>query len=161
MAKTLVDLWPGPVDFPVTTPASYKNFNERVVLMFSSTTVDEVVIFPFIMPQEYEGGSVIVRVQYGASTTAGNTFVMAGEFEAHSDGGLAAGDIFDTIQEISSVAAPSVIAEIDIVTKTYTNAEAADIAVGDICRFRFRRDGSNVNDDHAGLLYVFGVSLEE
>jgi len=156
MADTLAVLFPGPVDFPATNPATPVVLgNGRDGLAFDDTT-SESIIFAFPMPAQYAAGALSLKVYYAMDTATTGDVDLDASVEAIADAELTDVDSFDTVNSVDGTAVPGTANHRDTVSITLTNKDS--VAVGESVRIKLARD---IADTATGDLWVVGVELQE
>lgn len=156
MADTLAILFPGPVEFPATNPATPAVLaNGRDALAFDDTT-SESIIFAFPMPAQYAAGTITLKVYYAMDTATTGDVDLDASIEAVTDAELVDLDSFDTVNSVDGTTVPGTANDRDSVSITLTNKDS--VAVGESVRLKLARD---VADTASGDLWVVGVELQE
>lgn len=152
----------------VRFPSSgYPAFDKRgnptyphLVLDFDDTA-DQEVMWTDVLDQLYGGGGLTVYVYFAMSSATSGNVVWQGAFERIGN------DLFDidnvsfaANQSSGQVSVPTSSGNVAVGTITFTDGAQMDsVAVGELYRFKLRRDGdsSSATDDATGdaeLLYV-------
>mgnify|MGYP001574668878 CR=1 FL=1 len=147
---------------PTTAFATPDLRNLHPVLDFAPTP-DEEAVFSGVMPQHYTAAaSVVVFIHYAMSTATTGDIVLDAQFERVGDGSQDIdADGFAAVQSLTVVGVPATSGNVDIVSITFTSAQADAIAKGEGFRLKIRRDGDNVADTAAGDLELRWVELRE
>jgi hypothetical protein len=144
---------------PTTNYATLSTRNARPVLAFDATT-QEGALWSFAVPDTYAGGDLKVSVYVMAASATTGTIGFVGAFERFDASSLDGdSDSFDTDQTFTATTVPGTTGQLLRLTKTFTNAEADDIAAGEHGRFRLQRDVAN--DTATGDAQVLTVTIEE
>lgn len=137
--------------------------NGHLVLDFDASAVSEGAIFPFILPRIYAGGGITVYLHWAAtSATTGNvmwrtSFERIGQDQQDIDN-----DGFATAVTWTAQACSTQSGKVVISNQAHTNGAEIDSAVvGDYCRLKVERLGSNGSDTMAGDAELLAVELKE
>ena len=135
--------------------------NGHLVLTFDAASA-WVAIFSGVLPRNYAGGGITVRIGWIAATaTAGNVKWNA-QFERHQDetDDLDA-DSFATAQTVT-VAAPANSGAMQYSDIVFTDGAQMDsIAAGESFRVKLSRDAADVADTMAGYAQMKTFELRE
>lgn len=145
---------------PAANYATLDTRNSILVLDFDATT-DESMVFAGVMPANYAGGGVTVRIDWMASSATSGACGWQTAFERmntdeDSDSFAAANSASTATNGTSGIVTRTSIAHT-------SGAQMDSIAAGEPFRLRINRDadGSAVTDDMAGDAEVVLVSLIE
>lgn len=162
MALENLQLYPGPVDFDETNPATYQTITgpspNRVVLSFSKNA-NESIVFPFVMPQAYAGGTLTLVVIASMATATSGDVDMDAQVEARTptDNEDLRTDSYDAANSADNNAVPGTAGLSFQVSITLANKDS--VAPGDLVRIKLTRD--QASDTASGQLWVSGVDLRE
>lgn len=117
-------------------------------------SLDEKAFFQFHIPDNYNGGDVIVRIPWKAVATSGNVLFAVGHRGVGDD---SVWDAAGTIVDFTPDAAKGTTEDLNIASKTLV----APWAPGQLIQITPIRKGTDViNDTMSGDAKVVGVSLE-
>lgn len=158
--QTLVVWLPQAHEPPTANPATLDTRNSHPVLDFDTVT-QEITVFGGMMPRNYAGGGITVRVVWMATTAVTGTGAWDVAFERI---GAAQQDVdtdgFATATSSAAITVPATsghTAVTDIAVTAGTNTDS--IAAGEKFRLRVRR---NVGlDSAAGDLELVSIELRE
>ena len=138
--------------------------NQHPVLDFDATT-DEEAVWSFILPRAYASGGLTVKVHYSMSSAATNNVVFQGAFERIGDEVQDVdADGFASFQSSGQDAVPANLGDVGVATITFTDGAQIDsIAIGELCRFKLRRDADDTSatDNATGDAEVHMVEIYE
>ncbi len=144
---------------PSSNHATLDLRNLHPVLDFDTTT-QETAFFTGVMPTQYGGGSVSVRLHWAATSATSGTIGWVVAFERMADGGHDIdADDFASDQTITAAAVPGTSGIIKRTSVTVTAGNADSIVAGDVFRLRVRRDVAN--DNAAGDAELIAVEIRE
>ena len=162
--ETLLIFTPSMNEPPGTNPATPDRRNYHDVLDFDAST-DEEAVFKAVLPRNYSGGGVTVYVHYSMSSDSTNNVVWQGAFERIGDGIQDVdADGFAAFQSTGAVAVPTNLGNVGIDTITFTNGAQMDsIAVGELIRFKLRRDADDTSatDSASGDAELHAIEIKE
>ena len=146
---------------PATSYATFDTRNAHLVLDFDGAA-DEEAVFTGIMPANYDGGGLTVKVHVAFTTATSGT----ANIECHLEritGLDIDGDSFATFQDVEVTAnGTSGIEVVGSITFT-SGAQMDSIVVGDLFRLKIRRDadGTNGTDDIVTDMELLGIEVTE
>jgi len=141
-----------------TAPPGVAWSNNIPKLLFDSAA-PEICYWSFRMPADYSSAPVI-KCQYSMASAVALGVIIGVEVMAVSDGDSQDLDAesYDTINDSTNLTVPGTAGYLDEISLALSNADS--VAAGDHVRIKFRRDTGHVDDDAAGDMEVWAVSLE-
>lgn len=132
--------------------------------LFDDTT-EEMVTFQFVVDPNYAAGTATLEILYSMDVT------QSGDLDVKFDGKFMCTsdaddedfntDGFDTEQSVTVDLDNNQVDDlVKLTTITFTQTQADEMAVDDICRFAFNRDPAVANDA-AGDVQILGLSIHE
>lgn len=146
---------------PAANFATIDTRNAHPVLDFDATT-EESAYFGFILPSEYAGGGLTVRVHWMASTATSNAVTWGGSLERHAEGGddLDA-DSFATEQTANEATnGTSGIVTVTPITFT-TGANMDSLAASEGGRLKIARKVADGGDTMTGDAELLKIEIRE
>ncbi len=146
---------------PASNYATLDTRNTHLILDFDATT-DETIYFGGVLPRNYGGNGVTVRICWMASTATSNDCVWAADWEAHPDDTFDLdGDGFAGPQTVTATA-PSASGEVSYDDIAFTDGAQMDsLAAGESFRLKVYRDADNGSDNMAGDAELLRVEVRE
>lgn len=147
---------------PASNFATLDTRNSHVVLDFDATT-DEEAVFRGVMPQNYAGGGITLKIHFMATSATSGNAVWQAAFEALASQD-ADSDGFASFQGSGQVAVNGTSGVESIATITFTDGAQMDsVAAGGEFRLKIRRDADNTSatDDATGDLELTLVEMRE
>lgn len=148
---------------PSTNFAPITDRNGHKVASFDDTT-DETLWFTGVLPRNYGGAGITVRLAWMAASATANAVIWEVGFERHEDEGTDLdADSFATNQFASSTA-PATSGAVQYLDIPFTNGAQIDsLAAGEHFRLRVTRDanGTNGTDSMTGDAQLLSVELRE
>jgi hypothetical protein len=158
---TLATFTPYQNEPPGSNYATLDLRNVHPVLDFDGST-DEEAVFTFVMPSNYGGGGVTVKVHYTATSATSGTARFQTSFERVTGQNIDS-DSFATANS-GGAATSGTSGIITTVSINHANGSEMDSCVaGDVCRLKIRRDadGTSGTDDIATDIEVVAVEIVE
>lgn len=158
---TLAVFLPAGYEPPTANFATLNVRNQHPVLEFDTTT-QEIAIWSGVMPANYGGGNLVVKVIWAAASATTGTIGWDATFERIDAAGLDIdADSFATAQTITAatVSGTSGITSATSVTCTAGSTGTDSVAAGDPFRLRIRRDVAN--DTATGDAHLIRVIVSE
>ncbi len=149
---------------PATIPATPDQRNGHPCLDFDATT-DEEAVFSGVMPANYAGGGVTVKIHFAISTQNNNNSVWQTSFERIGTGqqDLDA-DGFAAAKSSGQVASPATVGFVGVASIAHTSgAEMDSVVAGEMFRLKVRRDADSTSatDDVASDAELVALALYE
>jgi hypothetical protein len=121
----------------------------------------EEAVFSGIMPNQYQGGGVDVRIHYMmTSATSGNTDWDVSWERCNAGGHDLDADSFGAVNSTNDTTVPSTTGEVGVVSVTFTDgADMDSVAAGELFRVKISRDGSS--DTASGDAELLAVEIRE
>ena len=151
---------------PASSAATIDLRNQHPVLDFDAAA-DEAAIFGSILPRNFAGGGITVRIHWSAATSTVGTVRWEGAFESHTEDT----DDLDVNSFATTVATTnipsSVSGQIKYSSLAFSSGAAIDsLAVGESLRFRLIRNAGTTgagssNDTMVGDAEVHRIELRE
>lgn len=157
---TLAVLHPHDNEPPASNFATLDLRNNHPVLDFDDTT-NEDAVFSFVMPQNYAGGGLTVRIGYSmTSATTGDVDIDAA-IERIGDQQLDVdADSFAAANSVDNTTVPGTSGNVDVVEITFTDgADMDSLAAGELGRIKITRDAAS--DTASGDLELHFVEIQE
>ncbi len=127
-------------------------------------TVDETAIFSGVMPRNYDGGGITLRIWYAmAGANTSDEVIWDAAFERIADGdGLAAGESdFAAVQSVTDTVDDDQD-DANVAEVTFTNGSQMDsVVAGDPFRLKLTRDADNGSDTAAGDAEIYHIEIKE
>ena len=161
--NTLVTLYPADNEPPASAYATLDTRNAHPTLDFDDSAATEAAVFSFILPRHYAAGGITVYLHWAAtSATSGNVIwqtsferVGASVQDMDSDG-------FATAITLSAAATDGTSGKVTSTNQAHTDGAQIDsIAVGELCRLKVERLGSNASDTMVGDAELVAIELKE
>lgn len=136
--------------------------SERFVRWSFDDTTTNYVDFRDVLPANYAGGGITVKIGHGAAAATGNV-IYGGAFRRVQDDA----EDLDTAhtysyQDTAASAVPTVIGEVNYDEFAMTNGAQMDsLAAGEMFVLRLRRNASSGSDTLTGDGYVYTVEIRE
>lgn len=144
---------------PAANYATLDTRNQHPVLDFDDGT-DEEAVFTAFMPRCYDGGGVTITLVWTATAVAGNV-VWNTALERMNAGFDVDGDSFAAVQAVTD-GAPGGAGELQYAEIAHTDgAQMDNVAAGEMCRLKVRRDADNGSDTLVGDAELLGVEIRE
>lgn len=146
--------------------ASYATFNTRnshLVLEFTENgAADEGAVFPVILPRNYAGGGVTVRIAWLAKTATSGDVVWSAEWERHDDDTTDLdSDSFAAAQTVTATTS-SGSGETKYSDIAFTHGAQMDsISAGESGRLRIKRLSTNGADTLSGVAQCLRIEVRE
>lgn len=147
---------------PASAFATLDTRNGHPILDFDATT-DEEAVFRGVMPQNYGGGGITLKIHFMATSATSGNGVWQAAFERVA-GQDADSDGFAAFQASGQVAVNATSGIESIGTITFTNGAQMDsVVAGDEFRLKIRRDADSTTatDDAAGDLELKSLEIRE
>lgn len=146
---------------PAANYATLSSRNTHLILQFNDTT-DESIYFPGVMPRNYAGGGVTVRICWMATSATTNEVVWAVAWERHEDDAFDLdGDGFAAARTVTATA-PSASGEVSYDDIAFTDGAQMDsVAAGESFRLHVYRDADDGDDDMVGDAELLRVEIRE
>lgn len=147
---------------PASAFATLDLRNSIPVLDFDAST-DEEAVFSGVMPKNYAGGGVTLKIHFMLSSATSGNVVWQAAFERVA-GQDADSDGFASFQASGQVAANGTSGIESIATITFTDGAQMDsVVAGDRFRLKIRRDADSTTatDDATGDAELTAVHLYE
>lgn len=159
---TLVVLGPYSNEPPATVYATLDMRNSRPCLDFDQDAV-EAAVFSFILPRHYAGSGITVYLHWAAtSATTGNVIWRTSFERTGQDIQDADADSFATAVTWSAQATSATDGNIVIDDQGHTNGAQIDsIVVGELCRLKIERVGTDGSDTMTGDAELYAIELKE
>ena len=152
---------------PASSAATIDLRNQHPVLDFDAAA-DEVGIFGSLLPRNYAGGGITVRLHWSAATSTSGTVRWQGAFESHTQNV----DDLDSNSFATSIATTnvpsSVAGQVQYSTLAFTDGAQIDgLAVGEGFRFQVIRTAGTTgasltsNDTMTGDAELHRVEIRE
>ena len=149
---------------PTSIFATLDTRNVHPVLDFDAAT-DEEAVFKGIMPTQYDGGGITLRIHYSMSTATANEVVWQAAFERVSDSQQDIdSDGFAAFQSSGAITVPATSGFVDITTVAFTSGSQMDgVLAGEGFRLKIRRDADDTSgtDDATGDAELWAVEVRE
>lgn len=148
---------------PASNFATLDLRNGHLVLDFDAST-DEAAIFKGVLPQNYSGGGLTLKLHFAmSSATSGNVVLEASIERIGDDVQDIDSDGFASAQSSGAVAVSSVSGQAKIATIAFTSGAQMDsLAAGEAFRLKISRDADNAGSDTAtGDLELIVAELRE
>lgn len=157
---TLCRFHPSENEPPASNYATLDTRNEHPVLDFDDTTNEEAV-FSFVMPQNYGGGGLTLKIGYSmTSATSGNVDLDAAIERIGDQQQDVDSDSFAAANSVDNTTVPSTSGNVDVVEITFTDgADMDSLAAGELGRIKITRDATN--DTASGDLELHYVEIRE
>ncbi len=160
--ETLATFSPLANEPPAATFATLDTRNSHPCLDFDDAAATESAVFSFILPRNYAGGGITVYLHWAATTATTGNVIWQGSFERVGTAQDTDSDGFATASSFGAAACSATSGVIVITNGAFANGAAIDsIAVGELCRFKIERLGSNGSDTMSGDAELMGVELKE
>ena len=159
--NSLVIFTPQNNEPPAAAFATLDTRNAHLVLDFDGAT-DEEAVFKAIMPTNYAGGGLTVKVHVAFTSATSGTANIECHLERITGLDIDA-DSFAAMQDIGVTANGTSGIEV-VGSITFTDGAAMDsIVVGDLFRLKIRRDadGTNGTDDITTDMELLGIEVTE
>jgi len=146
---------------PPTGFATIDLRNSHMVLDFQAAD-PRAAIFGGVLPRNYAGGGITVRIYWMASTATSGGVKWNAQFERHESGttDLDADD-FAAAQTVTT-AAPATSGAVQYTNIAFTDGAQIDsLAVGESFRLKIVRDTPDAGDNMAGDAQLLRVELRE
>lgn len=146
---------------PASSYATPDTRNGHPVLDFDAGS-DESAIFGGVLPRNYAGGGVTVRLGWGGSSATSGDVVWNAAFERIDAASLDIdADSFASAQAATGTA-PGTSGQIRYTDITFTNGAQMDsLAVGEAFRLKITRDADNGSDTMTGDAELLSVEIRE
>lgn len=148
---------------PLSNYATVDTRNNHMVLDFDAAAASEAAMFPFILPRIYAGGGITVYLHWAASSATAGDVIWRTSFERIGDGQQDIdSDGFATAVTWAAATCSATSGNVVIDSQAHTNGAQIDsAAVGEYCRLKVERLGSNVSDTMTGDAELLAVELKE
>lgn len=164
---TLAVFLPGHIEPPSSNYAEIgfltSDTGIREMLLFDDGT-DETAIFSGVMPRNYDGGGITIKIWYSmdsANTSDNVIFDAAFEKISEADGMGTSGADFAAVNSVTDTAEDAAD-DITSAEIAFTNgADMDSVTAGDPFRFKLTRDADNASDTAAGDAQVHRIEIRE
>lgn len=141
------------------TPDKEDTYGHDVVTFENAT--DDYATVQGVMPVEYGGGSIIVRLYWASWTTTMGAVRWQVEVERLEEDGTSTLTIgFGTPQAVDNTVAAA-LGDISEAVISFSPAEFQNVAAGDLYRLRITRLGAHANDTMVGTAVLFALTVNE
>lgn len=146
---------------PASAYATLDLRNVHPVLDFDAAT-DEEAVFSGVLPANYGGGGLTVRIGYSMTSATSGDVVLDAQIERIGDQQLDVdADSFAAVQS-ATVTVPGTSGNVDVATITFTSGAQMDsLAAGEQFRIKVRRDANNGSDTATGDLEFHFAEVKE
>ena len=127
----------------------------RPYLTFDDTA-DELILYPFRMPDNYASG-LEVYWQYSMASATTNNVAIRSQVMAVTDGEDIDTDSFDTLDKSADATVPGTVGLMDEITHTLTNVDS--LAAGDYVSIQLGRENATTGTNATGDMFVWALSL--
>ncbi len=160
---TLATFGPLSNEPPASAYATLDTRNSHPCLDHDDAAASEASIFSFVLPRNYAGGGITVYLHWAATTATTGNVIWQTSFERIGSGSQDTdSDGFATAVTWSAAATSGTSGNITISNQAHTNGAQIDsIAVGELCRIKVERLGSNGSDSMSGDAELMAVELKE
>ena len=157
--QTLIPIEPKNHDPAAASFATPDERNSHPVL---DLALNEVAVFPILLPRHYGGNGITIYLHYAMSSAVANDIKLETYIERVGDQqqDLDA-DGFAAAQNTGDITVPGTSGLVDIITSTHTNGGQMDsLAVGEGGRLKVKRIAV-AGSDASGDLEIFRVEIKE
>ena len=146
---------------PVSNYGTVDTRNVHRVADFDAAT-DETLLYEGVLPRNYAGGGVTLRMGWMASSATSGNCVWNASFERHQDEtDDLDSDTFASAQAATG-AAPATSGMVQYTDITFTNGAQMDsLAVGESYRLRITRNAASGSDTMTGDAELLRLELRE
>jgi hypothetical protein len=146
---------------PASNFATLDTRNSRPVLDFDAST-NESAVFSGVMPTNYSGNGLTVRIGWSAETATTGNVVWNASIERTDEAVLDIdADSFAAAQAATGTA-PGTSGQVRITTITFTNGAQMDsVVAGELFRIKITRDAANGSDTMTGDAELHFVEIRE
>lgn len=157
---TLVIFYPNDNEPPASDYATLDLRNSHPVLDFDDTT-NESAVFSFVMPQNYSGGGLTLKIGYSMTSATSGDIDIDAALERIGDQQLDVdSDSFAAVNSVDDTTVPGTSGNVDVVQITFTDgADMDSLAAGELGRLKITRDA--VSDTASGDLELHFVEIRE
>lgn len=143
--------------------AAFVNHKGRPALAFDDTDEEAVVSVEFQWPAAYASGTVKIDILFATASDATNDLAIDAYVEAKTPNAdtldLEAATSWDTKNSGTGSVSGTTAGNPRVLTITLTNKDS--VAAGDSVRIGIRRDTISANDDIAGDVFIYWVTVYE
>lgn len=155
----LVAWTPQANEAPAGSAATFNTRNNIPVLDFDAAS-DEFAVFSGVLPSNYGGGGVTVKIVWTAASATSNNTIWQAAFERMNTD--MDGDSFASAQSSAASAANGSPGVTTTATIAFTDGAQMDsLAVGEAFRLRINRDANSASDTMTGDAEVIRVMIFE
>lgn len=161
--NTLATFYPADNEPPSSSYATLDTRNGHPTLDFDDSAASEAAIFSFVLPRNYAGGGITVYLHWSATSATTGNVMWQTSFERIGNGSQDTdSDGFATAVTWSAAGTSGTSGNITISNQAHTDGAQIDsIAVGELCRIKVERLGSNASDTMTGDAELMAVELKE
>jgi hypothetical protein len=146
---------------PVTAGAYYSQRNAHLVLVFDNT-VNWSAVFPGVLPRNYEGGGLTLRLCWMAATTDTGTVKWNAQIERNQTGVDNLNSDSFAAARTATGTAPATSGILEYTEIVFTSGAQMDsLAAGESFRLKITRDAVDAGDTMADLAQLHRVELRE
>lgn len=157
----ILDRFFPPGEPPSSNPATFAIRNQHPVMLCDAAT-DESVIWTSVLPSNYSGGGLTVRIYWSAASATSGNVVWEAAFERIDDEGQDTDSDGFASTQTATAAAPGTSGAVQYTDIAFTDGAQIDsLAVGELFRLKINRDANNGSDTMSGDAEIHAVTVRE
>lgn len=146
---------------PSSAYATFDTRNGHLLLEFDAGTAESAV-FSGVLPRNYAGGGLTLRIAWLADTAVAGDVVWGASFERHQDETDDLDSDTFAAERTATATAPGTTGQVQYTDIAFTDGAQIDsLAVGESFRVKIRRVASDAGDTMAGDAQLLRVELRE